>query len=409
MGLHGKWSLAFAGGLRLQPRRGAETAPVGAIVIGGDYQGLGIVRSLGRAGVQTCVVDDERSIARHSRYVTHALRVRSLRSEEETLAALELARRMSDLDGWVVFPTRDESVAAIARNREQLSKRFAIPTPPWETVRFACDKRNTYGLAAKLGLSAPRTWSGAGGLPADLAYPIVLKPAIKEHFLYATKAKAWRADNESELNALLASARRILPADEILLQELIPGDGSHQFAYCAFFRDGRSVADMTVRRSRQHPSQFGRSSTFVETIDIAEIIEPSQRFLRAIDYYGLVEIEYKRDARDGSYKLLDVNVRTWGYHSIGPRAGVDFVKLLYLDQVGRSTEPCRATPGIAWVRLTTDVPAALLELVHRRVTVGEYLASLRRVRTEAVFSIDDPSPGLAELVLVPYLAVKRGY
>ena len=41
----------------------------GAIVIGGDYQGLGIARSLGRRGIPVCVIDDETSIARASRYV----------------------------------------------------------------------------------------------------------------------------------------------------------------------------------------------------------------------------------------------------------------------------------------------------------------------------------------------------
>jgi D-aspartate ligase len=40
----------------------------GAVVLGGDYQGLGIVRSLGRHGIPTLIVDDERSIARASRY-----------------------------------------------------------------------------------------------------------------------------------------------------------------------------------------------------------------------------------------------------------------------------------------------------------------------------------------------------
>ena len=47
---------------------------------------------------------------------------------------------------------------------------------------------------------------------------------------------------------------------------------------------------------------------------------PWLRFLRAIDYYGLVEMEYKWDRRDGQYKLLDVNGRTWGYHTLGQAA-----------------------------------------------------------------------------------------
>src|ERR671922_157530 len=73
------------------------------------------------------------------------------------------------------------------------------------------------------------------------------------------------------------------------------GGGEEQYAYCAFFRGGRAVASMTVRRRRQHPSDFGLASTFVETICLEELAEPSVRFLRAIAYYGLVELEYKHD------------------------------------------------------------------------------------------------------------------
>ena len=66
------------------------TGTVGAVVIGGDYQGLGIVRSLGRQGVPVCVVDDELSIARYSRYTTQFVKVSGLR--DAGIAVAESAR-----------------------------------------------------------------------------------------------------------------------------------------------------------------------------------------------------------------------------------------------------------------------------------------------------------------------------
>ena len=89
---------------------------------------------------------------------------------------------------------------------------------------------------------------------------------------------------------------------------------AQQFSYCAFFRNREAVGKMVVRRRRQHPLLFGRASTYVETVNVPLLEELSERFLRAIDYYGLVELEYKLDPRDSKYKLLDVNARTWGYH-----------------------------------------------------------------------------------------------
>ena len=160
---------------------------------------------------------------------------------------------------------------------------------------------------------------------------------------------------------------------------------------------------MVVRRWRQRPRDFGRSSTFVETVDVPEVEALSHRFLSSIDYYGLVEIEFKLDERDGQYKLLDVNPRTWGYHSLGPRAGTDFPLLLYRDQVGEPVGPVRAATGLKWVRLSTDVPTALPELVSRRLSWREYLRSLLSVDVEGLFERDDPLPALTEVALLPYL------
>ena len=97
---------------------------VGAIVVGGDYQGLGIVRSLGRQKVPVCVIDDERSIAYFSKYTTHAVKVPSLRDEKKTVDhLLEIGKRLN-LRGWVLYPTREETVAAFSRYRSSLPPNF---------------------------------------------------------------------------------------------------------------------------------------------------------------------------------------------------------------------------------------------------------------------------------------------
>jgi predicted ATP-grasp superfamily ATP-dependent carboligase len=386
---------------------------VGAVVIGGDYQGLGIVRSLGRQGIPVCVVDDEYSISRFSRYATRFVSVPDLRNERAAVDRLIEIGKRGGLDGWILYPTREELVAALSHNREELSQVFRVPTPDWETVKWAWDKRNTYRLAQELGIPTPVTHypENIGQLSQldSLAPPFALKPAIKEHFVYATKAKAWRANNHSELRSLYQKAVELAGDGEIMVQELIPGGGTQQFSYCAFFRKGEAVGKMVARRRRQHPLEFGRASTYVESVDIPILEEFSERFLRAIDYYGLVEIEYKLDPRDSQYKLLDVNARTWGYHSLGAQAGVDFSYMLYADQVGLPVPVSRGRAGVTWVRTTTDIPAAMTAILRGDTDWKDYLRSIIDCDVEAVFSPRDPLPGLAEIALIPYLAVKRGF
>ena len=323
---------------------GLSEKTTGAVVIGGDYQGLGIVRSLGKRGIPVCVIDDEASISRYSRYTTHVIQVKSLREEDQVVEALLEAGKRLHLDGWVLYPTREELVAALSRFREQLTPLFRVPTPEWEITRWAWDKRNTYQLASSLAIPTPRTWypqecSQLAELEQYL--PLVIKPAVKEHFIYATEAKAWRVDTLSKLEELFRQASDLVSPGEVMIQELIPGDGRQQFSYCAFFKEGEALGSMVAQRRRQHPPDFGRASTYVESIELPELSNISTRFLKAINYYGLVELEYKYDRREQLYKLLDVNARTWGYHSLGQRAGVDFPAMLFADQLGLPVDPAR--------------------------------------------------------------------
>jgi D-aspartate ligase len=387
-------------------------ATVGAVVVGGDYQGLGIVRSLGRQNIPVVVIDDEHSIARYSRYTTHSIAVTGLRDEKRTVdTVLEIGHRLN-LKGWVLYPTREETVAAFARYRSLLSPFFRVPTPQWDTTQWVWDKRKTYSLAKDLGIPIPRTW-----YPKSLEEleqvtgdpPYAVKPAIKENFIYATRVKAWRANSRAELRQLFERAAAQVGPGEVMIQELIPGGGTQQVAYCAFFKDHQAIGSLVVQRSRQHPPEFGRASTFVQTIDLPILEEMSKRFLSAINYYGLVEMEYKLDPRDGQYKLLDVNGRTWGYHTIGQSAGVDFPHMLFADMVGDPVQAQRGRAGVKWVRLLTDVPTAALEILRGRQSLWAYLRSLRNVDIESVFNRKDILPGLVELALFPYLAVKRGF
>lgn len=384
----------------------------GGVIIGGDFVGLGIAQSLGRRGIPVIVIDDERSVTRFSRYSARSIHVPDLRDPQHLLDELEQARVRHGLDGWVLYPTREEHVAALSMARAALSQRFRVPTPEWSVTKWAWDKRNTYRMAGELGIPTPKTWYPADA--ADLAAvdgepPYVIKPAIKERFLYATKKKAWQADDREELAALFARASQLTGPGGTMVQEMIPGDGRQQYAYCALFKEGRSLASMQARRRRQHPPVFGKATTYAETVDVPVLEELSQRFLTEIDYYGLVELEYKLDDRTGEYKLLDVNARNWGYHGLGRAAGVDFSHLLFADQVGETFPAVRARPGVSWIRLLTDIPTAAVELAGGRLAVRDYLRTLRGVDAEAVFSLRDPLPFVAEVAMVPYLYRKRGF
>jgi D-aspartate ligase len=387
-----------------------QPGKIGALVIGGEHPGLGIARSLGRKGIPVYVLDDQHSISSFSKYVTRTIVVDDLLDERKAVDAVLATGHRYGLKDWVLFPTRDETVAACARYRSELTGFFRVTTPEWETVQWAWNKKNTYDLAKQLDIPCPETFNPrtAAELPALYGkLPLALKPAVKENFFYATGAKAWRAETPEELHQLFDKALQQIKPEEILIQEIIPGGGSQQYSYCAFFRDGKAHSSMVARRVRQHPREFGRAATYVESIDMPIVEELSERFLKAIDFYGLVEVEFKQDPRDGKFKLLDVNARTWGFHSLGGPAGVDFPYLLFADQMGEPNPLCRGHAGVGWLRWLTDVPTSFRDIVSGHLKIGSYFRSLRNTRIESVFSREDPLPSLAELLLLPYLISKK--
>ena len=232
----------------------------GAVVIGSDYRGLGIVRSLGRRGIPVWVLSDGHLLAAVSRYAQHQLPWPVDHGEQRRLEYLLALGRRHALRGWTLFPTGDETAAFLARQYTRLSGQFRLTTCPWEVLRWAYDKRLSYQLADELGLPVP--WTAyptsedeVAGL--DCPWPVILKPAIKTTSNPFTVAKAWRVNDRRALLARYAEARVLVASPLIMVQELIPGGGETQFSYAALCQDGRVIAHIVARRTRQYPMDFG--------------------------------------------------------------------------------------------------------------------------------------------------------
>jgi predicted ATP-grasp superfamily ATP-dependent carboligase len=181
-----------------------------------------------------------------------------------------------------------------------------------------------------------------------------------------------------------------------MVQELIPGGGETQFSYGALCDNGTPLAVLVARRTRQYPTDFGRASSFVETVEEPAIEEPARRLLEALRLTGIVEIEFKRDPRDGIHKLLDINARAWAWVALGARVGVDFPYLLWRLLHGDPPAQLRASTEARWIRPATDLPAALAGIADGRLTAADYMRSLQRPLVFAVFAWDDPLPAVLE-------------
>jgi len=387
----------------------------GAVVIGGHVQGLGIIRMLGWEGIPVLLMDTTcHNVARFSKYCTMFIKIPGgvFESEEKFCRFLKEKSQQYDLHEWILFPTDDRTVAYLSRNKKELSDYFQIWTPSWDTVEQCYNKKLTYDLAKKIDIPMPESHlpenlSDVRAIGNRLQYPVIIKPAVMHTFYAHTRKKVIIIRTKEELEEQYLRVRKIIPPSEIIIQEIIPGPPENLYSFGSFFKDGNVIASVMGRRSRQIPMDFGKASTYVELVEIPEIGSLASRLLKALGYYGLSEVEFKYDARDGKFKLLEINPRTWKWHSIASLHGVNLPYLLYCDM---NEIICPITSGEflkmnngKWIDEYTDLFISLKEMLLGNMTPSKYISTLMGKKVYGSFSYDDPLPFLAETMMIPVL------
>lgn len=382
----------------------------GALVIGTNYRALGVARSLGRRQIPVWILKQgDQNLANLSRYAERCYPWPQ-GTDKQIVEQLLTFGREHQLQSWVLWPTDDECAHLIAQNSGQLGEMFRLAIASWQTIESICDKRLLYQLATKLKIAQPKTFfprTRKELAEGDYRYPAILKPAIREKSRPVPLTKAWLAHDLDGLVQHYDLLSREMDTGVLMVQELIPGSGRNQFSYSGIYDGGKPLAGVSARRTRQYPRDFGRFSTFVESVDEPRVVPPALKILSAVGFTGIAEVEFKYDERDQEFKLLDINPRVWGWHTLGQRMGIDFSYLLWRLVNGLATPELTPVRHARWMRMSSDLPVAIIEITQGRLSWPDYLRSLRGTIEPAIFAKDDPLPGMCELPLLAYMISKR--
>jgi len=300
----------------------------------------------------------------------------------------------------IMIPTIDEAAIFAAEHRAELA-RFAIyPEQDAATVAKLVSKREMYFLAQQHGIPVPHTSfpQQRGDVVAfaeSAQFPVALK-AIRGNLLkQKAGVTAFIVRSASELLALFD--RYEDPAQpNAMLQEYVPGEDSCGWGFNGYFeRNSDCVFGGTTRRLHQHPVHVGMTSLAVVEHN-AEVFSLAQRFMRAVQYRGLVNIGFRFDARDGQYKVVDVNPRLGAsFRSFVTMDDCDILRAGYLDATGQPVPQSPPATGRRWL-LETD-GHSLLDYRREGNSWRELLAPYRGVRELAYCCLDDPRPPLAKV------------
>jgi D-aspartate ligase len=294
----------------------------------GWVPGISTLQTLGRAGVPAHAVDH-----RHD-----ALGFRSRYASARHLSP----RRLDEKDAWIdflaalgerldapapLFALADNDLNTVAAARDRLGDRFLYPFPDWATLERIQDKRYQVERARALGVPTPGT---AAAPTDDLGFPVLVKPSHPDDFRRAFGVKAFRCETRAELDDAWERARPYEPA----VWEWIPGGDETLYTLGSYLtRDGEALGVFCGRKLLQDPPGIG-TARVAEAQWVDEVVDQGLALLRGLSFHGVSQVEFKRDPRDGAYKLMEVNPRLWQWHSLAAACGVNLAHIACCDLLG---------------------------------------------------------------------------
>ena len=357
--------------------------------------GTAVIRALGPMGVPVVALHySSNEMGYLSRYVRQRLRVPDPKQNE--LAFLE---RLMDLGtefaGSLLIPTDDYTLVALSRYKKPLQTKYIVAAEDWTIVSQCINKQHTYARASAIGIPCPvgflvRSPRDLEQCQHTIGFPCVMKPCQGHGFYEVFGVKMFKITNAEEL--LEQYEKASVAGTEVMVQELIPGGDAEGVNYNSYFVDGRPIAEFTARKVRLEPPFFG-SPRAVVSRRVPEIIEPGRALLQDLKYSGFSCTEFKRDVRDGQYKLMEINCRNNRSGSLAVACGMNFPWIMYKHLVyGDILAHAGFRENVAWIEGTSDLMRFFVSRKAERYSLREYLKPYRLEKVFAVLSIKDPFP-----------------
>lgn len=374
-----------------------------AIIFGGGINGLGVLRNLAREGVPIYCVLESPDPIKYSKYCkTHVILPCFTQRPDSIRSFLsEFPRRGSDRP--VVFSTDDRTTLILSNLKDDMKDQYAFVVPDRPVAETLVFKNKFYESLVKEKIDHPRVREGSGDadirrIGRELGYPVLIRPTVTQDFSEAfVGRKGFVANSETEL--LDYYGKVAMRNIRVLLQEIVPGSAANIYGIAGCFsRDSHPIALFGYHRVRGWPTLIG-VNTLIESVPLRELrsIENTTRaYLDRIGYYGVMEAEFKRDPRNGRYKLLEINARSWWQNSFPTKCGLNVILKAYLDAVGERnpySETYRA--GLKWVNFLDDVAASFSE---GEIMKASWIRSLMRVEDHAFFDLRDVAPSIMNML-----------
>ena len=292
---------------------------------------LPVLRSLAKKGVETGVAaTDRRAMSFFSKYCKKKFLYHSPR--ENLSLFLKTIKRIVETSNFdILFPIGEWTIIPISEHQKEITSHVKLPFGSYEVVKKTFDKLLTLKLALDEGIPCPKTFfvdslESLIDISKRVSYPQVIKSRWswvwnQERALFS---RPRYVSSPQELVSVYKDMHKKFPFP--VIQEYIPGTAYHIGAICSH---SQLRVACCIKEHRTIPVAGGYA-TFRETVKLDyKMKEFAERLLRALNWNGVAEVEFKLDSRDSIPKFMEINGRFWGSLELAIEAGIDFPYLLY--------------------------------------------------------------------------------
>jgi predicted ATP-grasp superfamily ATP-dependent carboligase len=366
-----------------------------AVVLSTHNIGLGVIRALGQHGVPVVAIYyQKQDMGYVSRYVKERIPAPHPEKAERKFIDV-LIDTAKDYANAVLIPADDPTLVAVSKNKALLENYYIVACEDWKVIKCVIDKKYTYELAESLGVPAPKTIvpqseADVKEYAVKANYPCLVKPRQSHRYFEVFRRKMLRVETPGELMSAYNQASQA--GIEVLLQEYIPGDDSAGANYNSYFWDNKPLVEFTAQKVRISPPQFGVPGVVISK-HIPELLTPARKILQALGYNGYSCTEFKKDERDGVYKLMEVNGRHNRSLLLSVKCGINFPLIEYKHRVlGEIPSAVNYKDGIYWIDAAKDISASLQYINKSQFSLVQYIRPYLKPHTFAVLDIKDPKP-----------------
>ncbi len=312
-----------------------------AIILGTDHNSYSVARSFNEAFDKKPIVAGSAVLVPfYKSKIADIYTEKNFSSDDgvfvQTLNKIAKARPEED---FIFFAPTEHYVDLLVRNAKDFDFKYHIPYPDPEEAAKLLMKSEFYKILEKIGIAYPRTFLAdrENYKDLDLDGELFLKADEYDDFIGSDikiKQKGYHVKDKAEAIKILENIYDSDYQGHVIVQEFIYGGQGTEYSLNGYRSKDGKVSMVLARNllSDMRPMWVGNHLVQVDHDDRG-MYAIAEKIVASLDYQGLFNFDFKKDAKSGKVYTLEMNIRQGRTFYYSTLAGVNLIKIATEDMI----------------------------------------------------------------------------